>query len=104
MLIGNNRIGVDLVLDWARTPDAVVVPVEYRRAPEHPYPAPVEDVCASLLRTVEHAEELGGDPDRVIGAGTSAGGGLTAAMTLLARDRKGPQPTLRPHSGWKATG
>ncbi|WP_328875439.1 alpha/beta hydrolase [Streptomyces sp. NBC_00287] len=92
MLIGNNRIGVDLVLDWARALDAVVVSVEYRLAPEHPYPAPVEDVYAGFVWTAEHAAELGGDPERIIVAGTSAGGGLTAALALLARDRKGPQP------------
>lgn len=92
MLIGNNRIGVDLVLDWARALDAVVVSVEYRRAPEHPYPAPVDDVYAGFVWTAEHAAELGGDPERIIVAGTSAGGGLTAVLTLLARDSKGPQP------------
>ncbi|MGI5430241.1 alpha/beta hydrolase [Streptomyces sp. CA-179760] len=92
MVIGNNRVGVDVPLAWARALDAVVVSVEYRLAPEHPHPAPVEDVYAGLLWTVDHAAELGADPERIVIAGASAGGGLCAALALLTRDRKGPQP------------
>ncbi|MFE4696614.1 alpha/beta hydrolase [Streptomyces sp. NPDC056738] len=92
MVLGTNRAGVELVLEWARELDAVVVSVEYRLAPEHPYPAGVEDVYAGLLWTARHAGELGGDPERIVIAGASAGGGLTAALALLARDREGPRP------------
>ncbi|MEY2245531.1 alpha/beta hydrolase [Streptomyces sp. BF23-18] len=92
MVLGNSRAGVEVVLEWARELDAVVVSVEYRLAPEHPYPAGVEDVYAGLLWTARHAGELGGDPERIVVAGASAGGGLTAALTLLARDREGPRP------------
>ncbi|MGW0578479.1 alpha/beta hydrolase [Streptomyces sp. NPDC002920] len=92
MVIGNNRVGVDAALDWARELDMVVVSVEYRLAPENPHPAPAEDVYAGLLWTVEHAEELGVDPERIVIAGASAGGGLTAALALLLRDRGGPRP------------
>jgi acetyl esterase/lipase len=92
MIIGNNRVGVDVPLAWAQALDAVVVSVEYRLAPEHPHPAPVEDVYAGLLWTADHAAELGADPERIVIAGASAGGGLCAALALLARDRKGPQP------------
>ncbi|MEU9399655.1 alpha/beta hydrolase [Streptomyces sp. NPDC048242] len=92
MVIGNNRVGVELPLTWARELDAIVVSVEYRLAPEHPHPAPVEDVRAGLLWTVEHAEEFGGDPERIVTVGTSAGGALTAALGLLLRDRGGPRP------------
>ncbi|NUO46292.1 MAG: alpha/beta hydrolase [Streptomyces sp.] len=91
MVIGNNRVGVDVPLAWAKETDAVVVSVEYRLAPEHPHPAPVEDVYAGLVWTAEHAAELGADPERIVIAGASAGGGLCAALALLARDRKGPQ-------------
>ncbi|QWB21594.1 MULTISPECIES: alpha/beta hydrolase [Streptomyces] len=91
MVIGNNRVGVDVPLAWARALDAVVVSVEYRLAPEHPHPAPVEDVYAGLLWTAEHAAELGADPERIVVAGASAGGGLCAALALLTRDRKGPR-------------
>ncbi|MET9761926.1 alpha/beta hydrolase [Streptomyces sp. NPDC006372] len=92
MVIGDNRAGVDGPLAWAEELDAVVVSVEYRLAPEHPHPAPIEDVYAGLLWTADHAAELGGDPERIVVAGASAGGGLCAALTLLTRDRKGPQP------------
>lgn len=64
---------------------------EYRLAPEYPHPAPTEDCYAGLVWTAEHAEELGIDPDRVIVTGSSAGGGLAAAMALMARDRGGPK-------------
>ncbi|MEU2775413.1 alpha/beta hydrolase [Streptomyces sp. NPDC007162] len=90
MVIGNNRVGVDVPLAWASELGAVVVSVEYRLAPEHPHPAPVEDVYAGLLWTAEHAPEFGGDPERIVIAGASAGGGLTAALALLLRDRRGP--------------
>ncbi|MDF3298802.1 alpha/beta hydrolase [Streptomyces tropicalis] len=92
MVLGTSRLGVNVVLDWARELGAVVVSVEYRLAPEHPHPAPVEDVHAGLLWTAEHARELGGDPDRIVLAGASAGGGLAAALALMLRDRGGPRP------------
>ncbi|WP_037682172.1 alpha/beta hydrolase [Streptomyces griseus] len=92
MILGNNRVGVDGPLAWAKELDAVVVSVEYRLAPEHPHPAPVEDVYAGLLWTAENAKELGADPERIVIAGASAGGGLTAALALLLRDRQGPRP------------
>ncbi|MEV7422740.1 alpha/beta hydrolase [Streptomyces sp. NPDC091212] len=90
MVIGDNRTGIDSALDWAAELGAVVVSVEYRLAPEHPHPAPVEDVYTGLVRTVELAGELGIDPARIVITGGSAGGGLAAATALLARDRGGP--------------
>ncbi|MFG2422299.1 alpha/beta hydrolase [Streptomyces sp. NPDC048448] len=90
MVVGDSRSGVPEILDWARELGAGVVSVEYRLAPENPHPAPVEDCYAGLVWTAEHAAELGFDPDRIIVAGGSAGGGLTAAVALLARDRGGP--------------
>ncbi|MEV0634746.1 alpha/beta hydrolase [Streptomyces sp. NPDC050619] len=92
MILGTNRFGVDGPLTWAKELGAVVVSVEYRLAPEHPHPAPVEDVYAGLVWTAEHAAEIGGDPERIVVAGASAGGGLSAALALLTRDRKGPRP------------
>ncbi|MFE0517970.1 alpha/beta hydrolase [Streptomyces sp. NPDC058954] len=91
MILGNNRVGVDAPLAWAKELDAVVVSVEYRLAPEHPYPAQIEDVYAGLVWTAKHAGELGADPDRIVVAGASAGGGLSAALALLTRDRHGPR-------------
>lgn len=70
--------------------DAVVVSVEYRLAPEHPYPAPVEDCYAGLVWMARHASELRFDPERLAVYGGSAGGGLSIATSMLARDRGFP--------------
>jgi acetyl esterase/lipase len=90
MVIGGNRLGVSLLLDWIEEFQVAGVSVEYRVAPEHPHPAPVEDCYAGLLWTAAHASELGFDPRRILIAGPSAGGGLAAAVALMARDRGGP--------------
>jgi acetyl esterase len=74
----------------ARELGVIVVSVDYRRAPETPFPGPLEDVYAGLVWMSDHADALGIDPQRIAIQGTSAGGGLCAALALLARDRAGP--------------
>jgi acetyl esterase/lipase len=74
----------------ARATGYVVVSVEYRLAPENPYPAALDDCYAGLVAIADRHRELGIDPDRIGLYGSSAGGCLAAAVALLARDRGGP--------------
>ncbi|MFT4212881.1 MAG: alpha/beta hydrolase [Microbacterium sp.] len=90
MILGDRWSGVAAFAEWVHRYNAVVVTVEYRLAPEHPDPVPVEDCYAGLLWTAENADGLGIEPGRLLIAGGSAGGGLAAGTALLARDRQGP--------------
>lgn len=65
---------------------AILVSVDYRLAPEHPYPAPHDDCWTATRWLAEHATEVGGDPGKLVVAGDSAGGNLAAGVALRARD------------------
>jgi acetyl esterase/lipase len=86
-VIGSYRMDDPLFDRWCPQLGVVGVSVDYRLAPDTPYPGPLEDCYAALRWVHEHADELGIDPGLVGVHGISAGGGLAAALALLARDR-----------------
>ncbi len=86
MVMGDRFSQIDIPLEWLDEFGAVVVSVDYRLAPEATGTALVDDCYQGLLWVAEHSAELGIDPSRIVVAGASAGGGLAAGVTLLARD------------------
>ncbi|ANY07764.1 alpha/beta hydrolase [Pseudonocardia sp. HH130630-07] len=92
MFLGSLDSHDPLCRRYAVASGVAVLSVGFRLAPEHPYPAAVEDAYAAFLWAVEHAIELGADPARVAVMGDSAGAGMAAAVAMMARDREGPPP------------
>jgi acetyl esterase/lipase len=91
MVTGDSRTSIEPVLAWAEALGALVASVTYRLAPEHPFPAQLDDCYAGLRWVAGNAGRLGYGRGQLLVAGGSAGGGLAACTTLLARDRGGPQ-------------
>ncbi|PTR25744.1 acetyl esterase/lipase [Rhodococcus sp. OK519] len=90
MVAGDRYYGAETLAEYVAALQVVVVSVEYRLAPEHPHPAPVEDCYAGLVWVARNAAALRIDPRRIVIMGGSAGAGLAASTALLARDRQGP--------------
>lgn len=91
MIMGSARVIQAGPAAMAQSLGIPVASVEYRLAPEHPFPAPQEDCLAALTWLVDQAEALGIDAERIGIVGESAGGGLAAATALMARDLDGPK-------------
>ena len=85
-LLGNPEMSIDVIERFIKTRPCVVVAPDYRKAYTKPYPAGFNDCYETLLWATNNAAQLAVDPGRVIVAGHSAGGGLTASVTLKARD------------------
>ena len=90
MIVGSVPIFDGPVSRYVARTGVPMLSLEYRLAPEHPHPTPVEDAYAGLVWLAGHAAELGIDPGRIAVMGDSAGGGLAAGVAILSRDRKGP--------------
>jgi acetyl esterase/lipase len=90
-MIGGTLAGYDpLVAGYAAASHVTLLSVDYRLAPEHPFPAGVDDAFAALTWLAEHSTDWGADPGHVGIMGDSAGGGIAAGVALMARDRGGP--------------
>ena len=85
----------DLCVRMAKNVGMMVISVEYRLAPEYKAPAPLEDAYEALVWLDKNGSSIGADPSRIAITGMSAGGGITAALALMTRDRKGPKPVLQ---------
>ncbi|WP_406177286.1 alpha/beta hydrolase [Streptomyces sp. NBC_00996] len=90
MILGSVDLFDGPVARYVSASGVPILSVDYRRAPEHPHPTPVEDAHTALTWLHHHAADLGVDTGRIAVMGDSAGGGLAAALSILARDRGGP--------------
>ncbi|KAH8602043.1 esterase LipW [Bisporella sp. PMI_857] len=91
MILGSKLLMIGGTFEWIKELDAVLISVEYRLAPEHPFPAGLEDCYTAFKWAGDHAGELGIDTGKLIVAGHSAGGGLAAGLSMMVRDRGGPR-------------
>jgi acetyl esterase/lipase len=94
-VIGSIEMDDQMARQLAKDVGCVIVSVNYRLAPEHPYPEPLEDCYAVLKCLGSNAATLNIDADKIAVGGASAGGGLAAGLTLLARDRGGFRPSFQ---------
>jgi acetyl esterase/lipase len=94
-VIGNLNTCQTFCSFLANQTGCIVVAVDYRLAPEHPFPAAPEDALTSYRWIQDHGNELGGDPGKIIVAGDSAGGGLSAVITHAMKREDRAQPVLQ---------
>jgi len=91
LILGSPEEEQAVAMAFCREVNCVLVSPDYRLAPEHPYPAGMQDCYAVLCHMAKNAEALGIDPEKIGVGGGSAGGNLSAAMTLMARDKGFPK-------------
>lgn len=94
-VIGSIEMDHFMACQLAKDADCVIALLNYRLAPEHPYPEPLEDCYSVLQWLARNAATLGIDPERIAIGGSSAGGGLAAGLALLSRDRGGVAPIFQ---------
>jgi len=94
-VIGSIAMDELMARELAANLGCAVVSVNYRLAPEHPYPAAIEDAWTALEWVADGSNKRGFDPARIVVGGASAGGGIAAGLCLWTRDRGGPQPILQ---------
>ncbi|WP_407270060.1 alpha/beta hydrolase [Radiobacillus sp. PE A8.2] len=94
-IMGHPDLDDNLCEQFVLNANCIVCSIDYRLAPDHTYPAAIEDCYSGLKWMVKYADELQIDSSRIAIGGASAGGGLTAALALLARDRGGPEIILQ---------
>jgi acetyl esterase len=94
-IVGNIELAERPHRALANATSCVIVAPNYQKAPEHPFPVPLDDCYAAFTWTVKHAQELDVDPSRIGVGGDSAGGNLAAAVCLKARDSRGPMPAVQ---------
>ncbi|KAL7948630.1 alpha/beta-hydrolase [Trichoderma barbatum] len=90
-VIGDEYMSITMAISWMKEINGVLASVRYRRAPENPGLAPLEDCWEGLVWFAKQADRFGFDPDQLIIGGCSAGGGLAAAAAIMARDMGFPK-------------
>ncbi|KGA97248.1 lipase [Alkalihalobacillus alcalophilus ATCC 27647 = CGMCC 1.3604] len=92
---GNIDTHDNIVRSLAARTNSVVIAVGYRVAPKHPFPTAIEDSYEALVWAKENADLFNGDPNKIAVVGDSAGGNLATVVSLMARDRSGPEITAQ---------
>ncbi|KAH7407182.1 arylesterase/monooxygenase [Cadophora sp. MPI-SDFR-AT-0126] len=95
MILGSVKVFASMLKTLASKTGVPIFSVDYRLAPEHPHPTPVEDCYAGLIWLQQHAVDLNIDKSRIAIMGESAGGGIAAGVALMARDRAFSPPLAK---------